>query len=145
MSVTAKMYGKAIVSLANREIDWDTDTIKVALVTSSYTPDQDAHDYFNDITNELSNGNGYTSGGFTLANKTTTYDAASNTTKLDADDVSQSGFTGTFRTAIIYRDTGTPSTSPLIGYLQSSVDITGTAGPLTLTWDAAGIFTFTVA
>src|SRR3712207_1302567 len=52
-------------------IDLDTDTIKVALVTSSYTPDQDAHDNFDDVTNEVS-GTGYTARGVTLGSVTVT-------------------------------------------------------------------------
>lgn len=33
MAVTAKLYGLALKSAFNKEIDWDTDTIKVALQT----------------------------------------------------------------------------------------------------------------
>ena len=52
MAVTAKWYGKAFQAAFNAEIDFNSDTIKAAICTSSYTPDQDAHDYFNDVTNE---------------------------------------------------------------------------------------------
>ena len=52
----------------NGSIDLDTDTIKVLLVTSAYTPDQDTHTKHSDVTNEVS-GTGYTAGGATLANK----------------------------------------------------------------------------
>jgi hypothetical protein len=34
-------------------IDLDTDTIKVMLVTSAYTPDQDAHDFKEVVTDEV--------------------------------------------------------------------------------------------
>ena len=46
-------------------IDLDTNTIKVALVTRPIRPNQDAHDFFDDITNEVS-GTGYTAGGASL-------------------------------------------------------------------------------
>lgn len=145
MAVTAKLYGKGMLALANKEIDWNTDTIKVALVASGYTPDQDAHDYFNDITNELSTGSGYTAGGATLANCTATYTGASNVAKFDADDVSWSSSTLTARYAIIYLSTGTGSTSPLIAYVDFGADVSSTSSTFTITWDAAGIFTITVS
>lgn len=47
-------------------------TIKAALVTSAWTPDADesGNDLWADISaNEIANGNGYTTGGVTLANK----------------------------------------------------------------------------
>lgn len=145
MAVTGKLYGKGMLSLGNKEIDWNTDTIKCALTTSSYTPDQDAHDYFDDITNELSTANGYTAGGATLANCTMTYTGASNVAKFDADDVVWSSSTLTARYAIIYRSTGTASTSPLIAYVDFGADVSSTSSNFTITWDAAGIFTITVA
>lgn len=47
-------------------IDCDTDTFKMLLVTSSYTPNKDTHTKRSDITNEVANGNGYTTGGITV-------------------------------------------------------------------------------
>lgn len=75
MAVTAKWYGKAFLALANKEVDYLTDTIKVMLTTSTYTPNADTHDYKDDVTNEVT-GTGYTAGGATLAFKTNTYTAA---------------------------------------------------------------------
>jgi hypothetical protein len=144
MAVTAKLYGPVIARLTNKEIDFVTDTIKVLLATSSYTPDQDAHDYKNDVTNEVS-GTGYTAGGATLANKTEAYTAGTNVHKLDADDVLWPSSTITARYAVLYLDTGTPSTSPLIGYVDFGADVSSTAGNFQITWSAAGIATFTVA
>jgi hypothetical protein len=69
----------------NRSIDLDTDTIKVLLVTSAYTPDQDAHTKRSDVTNEVS-GTGYTAGGATLANKSVSADTTDNEGVSDADD-----------------------------------------------------------
>lgn len=66
-----QMYASAVLKMLNNEIDWDTNTIKGMLVTSAYTPDFDAHDYKDDVTNEVS-GTGYTAGGATLASKTAT-------------------------------------------------------------------------
>lgn len=65
------IYPSALRMLQNGTLDLDTDTLKLALVTSSYTYSS-AHDYFNDITNEVANGNGYTSGGATVGSVTLT-------------------------------------------------------------------------
>ena len=53
MAVSIFWYGLAQAALANKEIDWTSDAIKVALCTSTYTPAQDTHDYFNDLTHEI--------------------------------------------------------------------------------------------
>jgi hypothetical protein len=139
MAVSAKFYGNAFVSAFNKKIDFDSDTIKVALCTSSYTPDQDAHDFFNDITNEVT-GTGYTAGGATLTSASITYTGASNVLKLDGDDTSWASSTITARYAIIYDATpGTAATNPLIAYVDFGADVTSTAGTFTMAWDAAAL------
>lgn len=119
-------------------IDLDTDTIKVALVTSTYTPDQDVHDFFDDITNEVT-GTGYTAGGATLASKTVSADTTDNEGVFDAADVTWTTSTITARGAVIYKSTGTASTSALICYLDFTSDQSSTAGDFTIQWNAEGI------
>jgi hypothetical protein len=140
MSITAKMFGQAMLKALAKQIDWANDTIKVMLTTSSYTPDQDAHINKSSVTNEAV-GTGYTAGGATLANKSITYDGASNTIKLDADDVTWAESTLTARFAVIYDDT----TSTLLGYVDFGQDMTSSNGAFKITWDAAGIFTVTAS
>lgn len=140
----SKLYGNFLVKALNKEVDWDTDTIKVALTTSTYTPNQDTHDYFNDVTNEVT-GTGYTAGGNTLASKTITYDDANNVIVLDAADTTWASSTITARYAIVYASTGTASTSPLIGYVDFGSDQSSTNGNFTITWDSTGIVRVTVA
>lgn len=145
MAVSAKIYGKFFNALADKTIDLNSDTIKVALCTSSYTPDQDAHDFFNDITNEVT-GTGYTAGGATLGSPSFSYTGASNVWAFDGNDVSWSSSTITARYAIIYDSSpGTSATNPLICYVDFGADVSTTAGTFTITWDAAGIFTITVS
>jgi hypothetical protein len=140
----SKLYGNFLVKALNKEVDWDTDTIKVALTTSTYTPNQDTHDYFNDVTNEVT-GTGYTAGGNTLASKTITYDDANNVIVLDAADTTWASSTITARYAVVYASTGTASTSPLIGYVDFGSDQSSTNGNFTITWDSTGIVRVTVA
>lgn len=68
-------YRNALSKALNAEWDFDSDTIKATLHTSSYTINADTHDYVDDLTNEVS-GTGYSTGGVTLGSKTRTYTAA---------------------------------------------------------------------
>lgn len=132
------VYNSFKKHIMNGGIDLDTDTIKVALVTSSYTPDQDAHEFFDDVTNEVS-GDGYTAGGEELANKSVTQNNTANRAVFDADDVSWPNSTITARGAVVYKDTGNPATSPLICYKDFTEDKISTDGDFDLTWHADGI------
>jgi hypothetical protein len=122
----------------NGGIDLDTDTIKVALVTSTYTPDIDAHDNFDDITNEVT-GTGYTAGGATLGSVTVTVDNTDDEGVFDAADTSWTSSTITARGAVIYKSTGTASTSKLICYVDFGSNITSTASTFQITWNSEGI------
>jgi hypothetical protein len=141
----SKLYGNFLIKALNKEVDFDTDTIKVALLSSSYTPDQDVHDYFNDVSTYEVSGTGYTAGGNTLASKTVTYDAANNVIVLDAADTTWASSTITARYAVIYDATGTASTSTLIGYIDFGSDQSSTNGNFTITYDSTGIVRITVA
>lgn len=144
--MASKLYGNFLSQALNKEVDWDTDTIKVALLTNAYTPDQDAHNYFDDVlANEVA-GTGYTAGGESLSNKTNTYDAGTNTIVLDADDVTWSSSTITARYAVVYdASPATDATRPLIGYVDFGSDQSSSNGNFTITWDATGIVRITVA
>jgi hypothetical protein len=144
MAVTAKVYGLAIKSLANKEIDWDSDTIKAALCTSSYTPNQDTHQYASSLTNELSGGS-YSRQ--TLASKTTTYDTSSNTHTLDCADIVWTAITAADFRYMVYIDTQTASdaTSPLIAYVDFGATQSATAQDVTVAINAAGAVSFVVA
>lgn len=153
MAVTAKWFGLAIAQAFGGtaagtapNIDWLSDTIKVQLHTSSFTPDQDTMDFQNDLTNEVANGNGYTTGGATLANKTLSYTGATNVIKFDADDVQWTSSTITARYAVIVDTTpGSSATNPVLGYVDFGADVVSSNGTFTITWDAAGVFTITPA
>lgn len=132
------IYNSFKKKIMDGSIDLDTDTIKVALVTSSYTPDQDAHDFFDDVTNEVV-GTGYTAGGASLATKVVSADNTDNEGVFDADDTAWTTSTITARGAVIYKSTGTASTSPLICYLDFTTDKISTAGTFTISWNSEGI------
>jgi hypothetical protein len=108
MAVTINKYNKFLLTQNNggsdttgsstagaaRVIDFDTDTIKLALCTATYAPSATGHAAFNSVTNEVS-GTNYTAGGITLTSPTVV--DATGTITFDAADVvfaqSASGFT----------------------------------------------------
>ena len=124
MAVSAFWYGNGLKTAFNKEVDWDTDTVKMALATSSYTPDQDAHDYWDDVSaNEVAGGNGYTTGGETLTAKSITYTGATNTLSMDSDPVTWSSSTITARYTVIWSMLASPMSYghlPLFGHYDAT-------------------------
>src|SRR4051812_35896772 len=112
---TAQWYGPALQgqfsATAARRVDWVGDTIKTALMTASYTWNQDTNTFWSDISaNEIS-GTGYTAGGATLGTKSVGYDTASNTVRLIAANASW-GPTASFtaRYGVVWKDTTVAAT-----------------------------------
>jgi len=132
------VYNSFKQKIMDGSIDLDTDTIRVALVTSSYTPDQDAHEDFADITNEVS-GTGYVAEGAALASTAVTKDNTDNEGVFDADNVTWSTATLTARGAVVYKDSGTPATSWLVAYFDFTEDKSSSGGDFVLTWATEGI------
>jgi hypothetical protein len=125
------VYNSALEDMAEGRIDFDTDTFKVMLVTSSYTPDKDAHTKRSDVTNEVS-GTGYTSGGDTTA-VTVTKDTTNDRLDIDFGNVSWSSATITARGGVIYKSRGgLASADELVAYLDFTSDVTSTNGTFTV-------------
>ncbi len=141
MAVSGKWYTKAQANMMKGLFDLEDDTIKVMLCTSSYTLDKEAHEFKDDITNEVV-GAGYTAGGATLANKAISSPSAG-VTKFDADDAEWAASTITARYAIIYKDTGVDSTSPLLGYVDFGEDKITTSTVFRVQWSPDGVLTLT--
>jgi hypothetical protein len=81
--------------------DLDSDTIKIALYTSSATLNATTDTYT--TSNEVANGNGYATGGVTLANASVIENGTSGC--FDSDDPEWTSATFTARGALIYNDT----------------------------------------
>lgn len=142
---TTKIYGPLIGNLFSKTVSWSADDIRVMLVTSSYTPDQDTHSFLSSVTGEAT-GTGYTAGGQALTSKTSSYDGSTNTLTLDAADATWANSTITARYAVIYDNTGANAASkPLLAYLDFGSDVASTAGNFVIEWDATGIIKATVA
>lgn len=144
MPVQAKLYGNFNLNLGNAKINLLTDTIKVALLGSGYTPNQDTHQFWSDVSAQEVTGTGYTAGGATLASKTWTY--ASKVCTFGAANVSWPTSTITAYYAVLYdAQTGVATTEPLIGWIDfgGAQSSSGTTFPLN--WSSSGVFTVTVS
>jgi len=135
-SVIYNSFKKSI----NGTVNFATDTIKVMLVDDTYEPDIDTHQFIDDVTGEVT-GTGYTAGGATLSNKSVTVDTTNDLAKYDADNITWANSTITAYGAVIYQDTGTPSTSGLIAFIDFLGVKSSSDGDFILQWHTGGIFT----
>lgn len=146
MAATWKWFGNGLLAVANGDVDFSVDTFKVMLTTSTYTPDQDAHNFRDDVTNEVAPSGTYAAGGITLGSCTVSYDTASNEVRILWADVSATSATITARHAIIYKSRGgAASADELIAYASESGDVTSTAGTFTIDMPATAVLKITAA
>ncbi|AXQ69715.1 hypothetical protein HOU03_gp133 [Caulobacter phage CcrSC] len=118
------VYNSMLDDLVKGAINFNSDTFKVMLVTSAYTPNKDTHTRKNQVTNEVT-GTGYTAGGQASA-VTITPDTTNDREDLSFATVTWTSATITARAAVIYKDTGTASTSPLVAYVDFGSDVSST-------------------
>ncbi len=139
-AVTASQYGVPVKNQwdGTAVTDWDTDTIKAALL-AAYTINIDTHDFFDDVSATEITGTGYTAGGATLGTKTATYDTATDQIRLDAADTTWTTSTLSATDSVVYKSTGTASTSPLIAGIDFGATVSTTTGTFQITWDSTGI------
>lgn len=149
MAVTGKWYTNGLKGFLMGTYNWKTSggsTIKCALIKNTYTPDQDAHDFWDDVSaNECDASGNYSAGGITVTPSDPTVDTATNETRLDCADMSATTFTGTVRYLVFYYSSGTPGTSNLICYCDLGADTTAAAGTFTITIATTGILKITAA
>jgi hypothetical protein len=75
MVATSQVYGPAVSQAFQGKIAWETDTIKMALMASGYTPSM-ASTHWSDVSASEITGTGYTAGGATLGSPTIVETAA---------------------------------------------------------------------
>ena len=124
------IYNSCLNDMATGAIDFDTDTFKIMLVTSSYTPNKDTHTKRSNVTNEIT-GTGYSSGG-TTTTVTVTNDTANDRIDIDFSDVSWTSATLTAAAAVIYKSTGTAASDNLVAYLDFAGNVISTTGTFTV-------------
>jgi hypothetical protein len=117
------LYDKGREAFLAGDADWDANTIKVSLLSSSYTFSQ-THDFFNDLTGVVATSSA-------LGSKTVTDGVA------DAADITFSAVSGSQVTQfVIWADSGVSSTSRLLVYFDSATNlpVTPNGGDITIQW-----------
>lgn len=126
--MTNALYDSGRQKFLEGVIAWLTDDIRVILIdTADYTVNLSTHDFLDDIPAPARVA---VSGA--LSGKTSTAGVA------DAGDVTFTSVTGDPSEALVmYKHTGTESTSPLIAYIDTAtgLPITPSGGNITVTWD----------
>ncbi len=126
--MASALYDKARKAFADGDIDLLNDTIKCVLIDAAdYTVDLANHDFLDDVASGARVGTAQT-----LGSKTTTAGV------FDAADVTFPSVSGDQCEAIlIYKDTGTEGTSPLIAYIDSAtgLPVTPNGGDIQIQWD----------
>lgn len=106
-------------------------TVKVALVTAGYTYSS-AHQFYSSVSASVV-GTPQTIGTKTFTNGV-----------FDGADVTFTAVTGSQATSLVlYIDTGSAATSPLVCYLDTSITnlpVTPNGGDISIVWNASGIF-----
>lgn len=131
-----KFFVKGAERILNAGINFGADDLKVALLSTAYSPNLSTHEFLSDL------GTTVLGSPVALTNKATTGGA------FDADDVTfQAVATGaTAKAVVIFRDTGAAGTSPLLAYIDDLVGfpIATNGSDITVRWDngAQRIFSF---
>ena len=130
------LYGKGVESFLDGTISWSGANIKCVLVdTALYTLSINVHQFLSDIA-----AGARVATSANLASKTITLGTA------DAADITFSAVSGaSAELVVIYKDTGSAATSPLIAAIDTATNlpVTPNGGDITVTWDngANKIFT----
>ncbi len=125
-------------------IDWITDTVRVACLNAP--PAQDTVEFWSDLSATEVVGTNWAAGGQALASKAIIVTAGTNTVALDAADVSVASVTIAGVTHLaVYKDSGTPSTSPVLGYGILASTSGSSGGTFAITWSASGLLTAAAA
>lgn len=141
------IYNDFLKQIGSKLIDLAGDTIKMCLVASTSNAINAAlvGATYGSITNEVANGNGYTTGGVTLTGQTWVGGGATPTGTFDTGNGSWTGATAGFsaRAAVVYDST----TGDLIAYClldSTPADVTWAAGN-TIEVDIANLFVLSKA
>ena len=107
------IYGKAKQSLLNGEFNISSDSLKVLLVTDSYVPSQNTDQFVSNI-----------SGSYIKERTSSLTNVTNILGVIDADDVTVAEYSGlAFKALVIYKDSGTDSTSRLLAYIDTATGI----------------------
>ena len=112
-----------------------TGTLKGAFMATGYTQDKEAHQFFADVSSSVASGTTVR----TIAGLDVRVDTANNRIEIDFADPTETPVTATTNQFLLFMDTGTDATSPLIANGALSATLSPTGGTLTLTVNAEGL------
>jgi hypothetical protein len=126
------IFNSALDDALRGNIDFDTDSFRAMLVTSTYSPNKDTHTKRSDVTNEVGASGSYAAGGGT-ATVTVTKDTVNDRIDISLGAVSFTTATITARAAVYYKARGGASSADeLVAYIDFGSDVTSTAGTFSL-------------
>jgi hypothetical protein len=129
--MTSIIYDSALYDSEIGSIDFDSDTFKVMLVTSSYAPNKKTHTKRSDVTNEVV-GTAYVAGG-AAATVTVTKDTVNDRVDTGLGSASWASSTITAAGAVYYKSRGgLSSADELVDYIDFGGNITSTNGTFSL-------------
>jgi len=131
----AKQFAKTVA------LDMGAVTTYVALVSDGYTPNFDTHDFHADLTNEIANGDGYTTGGAALAATPAWTVGAPAAGQIAFDSADPAWATSTITdamAAVLYITTGASATDQLLMLSDFGTAVSTANGTLTVTVDGDG-------
>ena len=112
-----------------------TGTLKGAFMATSYTQDQETDQYWSDISASIASGTTVQ----TIASTAINVDTANNRVEIDFADVTETPVTSSTNQFVLFMDTGTPATSPLIACGALTTTLNPNNGTLTLTVNSEGL------
>jgi hypothetical protein len=121
-------------------IDCDTDTFKRMLLTSSATPNKDTWAKRSDVTNEVANGNGYTTGGASATVTVSAVDTVNDRQEVVIGSSAWTTSTITARYSVTYKSRGGASSADELVFVNDfGADVSTTNGTLTCNADTIRI------
>jgi hypothetical protein len=122
------LFDKGRQRFLEGQLNWTTDTIKCVMVdTAAYTPNLAVHEFISDV-----------AGAARITTLTALTAKSSAGGSADAADVTFTAVSGaSVEAIIIYKDTGSEATSPLIAYIDTAtgLPITPNGGDIIISWD----------
>ena len=131
------LYLKGLEQMMLGNIDLESDTIKLKYMATTYTPDVTTENWLSDVSASEASG----APTETLANVDVRIDTGNLRVEVDADNVTEDSISTSTNKFIIYKDTGTAATSPLIACIDiTEGTLTPVSGTLALVFNAEGLF-----
>ncbi len=129
------IYDSFMDDIVKNNINMNSDTFKVMLVTSSYTASKGTHAKRSAVTSEAT-GTGYTSGGVSSAT-TLSLDTTNHREDITFANVQWTSSTITARACVIYKSRGGASSADeLVAYVDFGQDVSSTSATFAITFSS---------